>query len=97
MDKSDIDLPTKANLGTQTLGDIMTKYMRNECIMTGNLSVSANACSSQDIAIKVPKHKIMLRTGDRWILWLMPRTVSSTETSTNAFKVITSFNFKNYH
>ncbi len=90
-------VPTNAEITTSTLGDIMTKYMRNECIMTGNVPVSANACSSQEIQLKIPKNKIMLRIGDEWTLWLRARTVSSTETSTASFKVLTSFNYKNYH
>ncbi len=90
-------VPTKVNLGISTLGDVLTKYFRQECIMTGNLPVSANACSSMEISLKIPRNKIQLRTGDDWRLYLMPRTVSSTETSTASFKVLTSFNYKNYH
>ncbi len=89
--------PTNANIGISTLGDICTKYYRNECILTGNLPVSANACSSQEIAVKVPKTKMFLRTGDEWNLFVRARTTSSTETSTASFKVLTFFNYKNYH
>ncbi len=94
----DLDpVPTKVNIGTLTLGNILTNYFRNECIMTGVLPVSANACSAQEISLKIPKGKINLRMGDQWILYLAARTVSSTETSTASFKVLTSFNYKNYH
>lgn len=87
----------KTNLGTNTLGDILTKYFRNECIMTGNLPLSSSGCSSQEIALKIPKSKIQMRIGDVWEFIFAVRTVSTTETGTNTFKVLTSFNFKNYH
>ncbi len=94
--KSDVD-PTNTNLGTQTLGDVCTKYFRNECIMTGNLPVSSQSGTSQEIQLKIPKSRQMLRTGDEWTLYMYARTVSTVETGTNTFKVYSSFNYKNYH
>ncbi len=87
----------KSNLGTSTLGDILTKYFRNDCILTGNLPVSSSGCSSQEIVIKIPKSKQRLTTGDVWELIFAMRTTSSTETSTNTSKVLTSCHYKNYH
>ena len=90
-------IPTVTNIGTSTLGDIITKYLRNECILTGAVPVGLNQTGVAEIRIKVPSTKITLRAGDEWILYLYARTVSSTETATNSFRVISSFNFKNYH
>ncbi len=89
--------PTKANIGTNTLGDIMTKYLRNGCIYTGSIPCGSNQCATAEITLKIPKAKQRLVLGDVWRFFFLPRTISSTETSTSSFKVITSFNYKNYH
>jgi len=93
---SDLD-PTNTNIGVQTLGDVCTKYFRNECIYTGNFPVGGQQPSSQEIQIKIPKTKMTLRTGDEWVFYFFTRTTSATETATNSFKVISSFNYINYH
>ncbi len=87
----------KTNLGVSTLGDICTKYFRNECIFTGNLPLSSSGCSAQEITIKIPKSKQRLSVGDVWELIFIPRSASATDTSTNTNFVITSCNYKNYH
>ncbi len=89
--------PTKTNIGTSTLGDIMTKYLRQGCIFTGSIPVGALQPAVAEITLKIPKNKIRLSQGDVWRFFFLPRTASSTETGTNNFKVITSFNYKNYH
>ncbi len=95
--KSSDPAVVQTNILTQTLGDLATKYFRNDCIFTGNLPISSSGCSSQEIQLKIPKSKQMLRQGDVWQLLIFARTVSTTETGTNTFKVMTSFNYKNYH
>ncbi len=89
--------PTKTNLGTNTLGDIMTKYLRNQCIFTGAIPIGFTQPASVTILLKIPKRWIRLVQGDVWRLFFMPRTVSTTETGTNNYHVVTSFNYKNYH
>lgn len=96
MKESDSD-PTKTNLGTNTLGDVCVKYLRNQCLMTGIIPTSLYAASVQNIALKIPKAWQMLKTGDVWKLFLNIRSASSTETSTNNHKVLSSFFYKNYH
>jgi len=95
--KNSDPLPTNTNIGTQTLGDILTKYLRNECLFTGNVPVGIRNPNSQEIRIKIPKSRQMLRVGDEWTLFIRGRTVSSTETGTSNFVVLTSFNFINHH
>ncbi len=90
-------LVTKTNVGTNTLGDICTKYFRNECVFTGNMPCSSSGASAQDIVLKIPKMKQRLSAGDVWELIFLPRTASATTTGTNTFFVLTSFNYKNYH
>lgn len=97
MNKESDPLPTNSNLGTQTLGDVMTKYLRNECILTGTIPIGLNQCNNHAISIKVPSTKIALKTGDTWRIWFYARTISATETATDTFKVMSSYNFKNYH
>ncbi len=89
--------PTTTNTGTNTLGDVCTKYFRNECIYTGNFPIGGQQPNSAEVTIKIPKTKATLRTGDEWALYYIIRTVSATETATNSFRVITSFNYINYH
>ncbi len=89
--------PTKANLGTNTLGDIMTKYLRNKCIFTGTIPMGLAQCSVAEIKLKIPNMSQRLVLGDEWRFFFIPRTVVSTDTATNTFKVVTSFNYKNYH
>ncbi len=89
--------PARTNLGTQTLGDIMTKYMRNMCIFTGAIPIGASQPAVATISLKIPRSKQRLVQGDVWRFFFLPRTASSTETGTATFKVLTSFNYKNYH
>jgi len=89
--------PTTANKGTNTLGDICTKYLRNQCIYTGSIPIGKAQTNVQEISLKIPKKWERLTTGDEWKVFYWARTVSSTESSTDMFKVIASFNYKNYH
>jgi len=89
--------PANTNLGTRTLGNICTTYLREECIYTGAIPIGATQPSVAEINLKIPKKKQMLRSGDHWVLYIHPRTISVTETGTTDFRVITSMNFKNYH
>ncbi len=89
--------PLNTNIGTFTLGDILTKYFRNDCIYTGAIPIGALQCAVQTITLKIPKSKVTLRVGDEWTFFLRARTISSVETATNSFKVLTSCNYINYH
>ncbi len=89
--------PTKTNIGTMTLGNILTNYFREECIFTGSLPVGSASPALSEITLKIPPKKQVLRAGDEWTLFFLPRTASSTETATDSFKVITSCNYINKH
>ncbi len=95
--KGDDAPPVNTNLGTQTLGDVCTKYLRQECVYTGAIPIGKEQTAVAEISLKIPKNKVRLTVGDLWILYLFGRTVSATESGTNNFRVITSFNYKNYH
>ncbi len=89
--------PTTTNLGVQTLGDIMTKYLRNGCIFTGSVPLGRSQPSNAEISLKIPEARQRLVQGDVWRLFFSARTTIATETATNTFLVISSFNYKNYH
>ncbi len=95
--KGDVANPVNTNLGTNTLGDVCTKYLRNECIYTGAVPVGIAQPAVAEITLKIPKNKVQLKLGDQWILFLIARTISATETATDTFRALTSFNYKNYH
>ncbi len=96
MKESDL-APVKTNLGTNTLGDVMIKYLRNQCIMTGVIPVGQYSSSVQNISLKIPKAWQMLKTGDVWKVFLNARTSDATATGTDNWMVLTSFIYKNYH
>ncbi len=96
MKESDLD-PVKTNLGTNTLGDVCIKYLRNQCIMTGIIPTSLTASAVQNIQLKIPKAWETMKTGDTWKLFLNVRTSSATATATDLLMVLSSFMYKNYH
>ncbi len=96
MKESDLD-PTKTNLGTNTLGDVCTKYLRNQCLMSGVIPVGQYSSAVQNIALKIPKAWVTLKTGDVWKVFLNGRTSDATATGTDNWMVLTSFLYKNYH
>ena len=89
--------PTKTNLGTNTLGDVMTKYLRNQCIYTGAIPIGTQQTAVAEISLKIPKTRQRLVQGDEWRLFYMPRTIDAADTGTATFMVVASFNYKNYH
>ncbi len=89
--------PLKTNLGTNTLGDVMTKYLRNQCIYTGAVPIGQFQASVQEIALKIPKFMWRLTTGDQWIIFLNIRSSVTTDMASDSVLVMSSFNYKNYH
>lgn len=89
--------PTISNIGTFTLGNILTNYFREECIYTGAVPIGIAQPAVAEITLKIPQKKQVLRLGDEWALFYHVRTLSSTETGTTTFKVITSCNYINKH
>ncbi len=95
--KSSDPAPANTNLGLQTLGNVCTTYLRNECVMTGNFPIGKAQANSQNIKIKIPKSKQALKVGDEYVLYMHCRTVIATETSSTSFRVIASYIYRNYH
>ncbi len=95
--KNDTAPPVNTNLGTQTLGNICTTYLRHDCVYTGAIPVGALQPAVANIHLKIPRAKIKLTVGDEWMLFLHFRTASATETGTADVRVITSFIYRNYH
>ncbi len=89
--------PATTNLGTLTLGNILTNYFREECIYTGAIPIGNAQPAVAEITLKIPPKKQVLRAGDEWVLFFHPRTISSTETGTADYKIVTSCNYINKH
>ncbi len=95
--KGDDAPPINTNLGVSTLGDVVTKYLRQECLFTGAIPVGLNQPAVGEIKLKIPKNKQKLRVGDQWVIYFYARNITSTETATDTFLVISSFNYINHH
>ncbi len=93
---NDTDI-TNANLGTNTLGDVCTKYFRNECFWTGFIPVGIDNPSGVNLHLKVPPKKQKLLSGEEIVLYLHFRTQHGTETGTANVRVVSSFIYRNYH
>ncbi len=93
--ESDTTVPN-TQLGTTTLGDVLTKMWRNECIWTGNFPINRNGANSLSLKIKVPRFKQKIRLGDQWRFVYSIRSSSSTDVNTASFRTISSTIYKSY-
>ncbi len=79
--------------GVQTLGDIATNMYRGECIFTGNIPVGNVQPVSQEISLKIPKHKQSIKLGDEWRFITYMRSVNSASVETGSVRTIKSYNY----
>ncbi len=93
--ESETTLPI-TNVGANGLGDVATKMYRNECIYTGCIPCSRSNPNCQNITIKVPKFKQVIRLGDEWRLYVIYRDVLVTSTATDSARVNIFTHFKSY-
>ncbi len=89
-------LPPSTNLGTNTLGDTLTKQFRGDCLMTGNIPVGGDIPNVAEIVLKVPKANIKQQLGSEIILFVHYRSVNAASTATDLVAAILSFNYKLY-
>jgi len=88
--------PSNVQLGTQTLGDVLTKTFRGNCLLTGCIPVGSSQPIVQDIVIKIPPKYIKVQQTSRMHLWVYFRSVNSTDLRTDSIKIILSCNYKLY-
>lgn len=89
--------PSTTNLGTKTLGDILTTDYRGDCIHTGCLPIGAQQGTSIDLKIKLPKVWCKLQWGSKLLLYFHYRSSGATDVRSDSMRVITSFLFKSYN
>lgn len=88
--------PTVANIGVATLGDICSKFYREDCLMTGCFPVGSKQSMSVDLKFKLPLKCCKIRLGYVITLLCYTRGSNSTDTRTDSFRLIASSHFKCY-
>jgi len=88
--------PLTTNLGTSTLGDVLTKAFRGDVLWTGCIPVGRNQPMVVDLKIKIPKIFCKLQLGSTLTLYYYTRGVSAADVRTDSYRVLTSFNYKCY-
>ncbi len=90
---NETEVPT-TRTGVQTLGDICTNMYRGECIYSGAIPIGTKQPAVAVIVLKIPKHKKKIKLGDQWRFLTYFRDTVATSTSTNAVRVVKSYNYK---
>ena len=88
--------PPLTNLGTSTLGDVMTKMYRGDCLLTGAVPVGGDIPNSQDIIIKLPKIFCKMQQSSSLTLFCYYRSVNSASTATDLINLTASCQYKLY-
>ncbi len=91
-----VNIPS-TNLGTRTLGDIVTSMFRGDCLMTGEFPVSVNLPNVQRVMLKLPKKSIKFKLGCELILHTHFRSSNVTDLNTDTVRLIQSEIFKAYN
>lgn len=89
-------LPTNTNLGTKTLGDILTKQFRGDCLLTGNIPVGGDTPNNAEIILKIPKIMTKLQLGSQLNFFCHFRSVNAASVATDLNTTIISYNYKLY-
>ncbi len=95
-DEVTVNVPS-TNLGTRTLGDILTAMFRGDCLMTGEFPVSVNLPNVSRIQIKLPKKAIKFKLGCELVLHTHFRSANVTDLETDTVRLIQSELFKAYN
>ncbi len=94
--KEGLVLPSNAQLGVKTLGDILTQQFRGDVLLTGNVPVGGDTPNNAEIILKVPKIAIKMQLGSTIQLFVHFRSVNAASTATDLNASILSFNYKLY-
>ncbi len=84
------------NIGTDTLGVLLNRSYRNNCIYTGCFPLGARQAMSQDLKFKIPPRMQKLTLGYRLVFFCYARGSSSTDTRTDSYRLLVSSQFKAY-
>ncbi len=88
--------PSSTNLGTNTLGDILTKSFRGDVLWTGCVPVGAIQGIAVDLKLKMPKIFQKLQLGSSLVLYCHFRSVRTTDLRSDSHRLVTSFHYKCY-
>ncbi len=88
--------PQKTNIGTQTLGDTLTKQFRGDCLLTGAIPVGGDIPNVQDIIIKVPQTFIKMQLGSSITFFSYFRSVNAASTALALINLTVSCQYKLY-
>lgn len=88
--------PSSSLLGTNTLGDVLTKTYRGDCLWTGCIPVGSTQPVTLDLKIKLPPKAVKMKVGSTLTLWVWKRSVLTTDVRTDSDRVVLSYNYKAY-
>ncbi len=94
--KENATLPTVANIGVITLGNICTNFYREDCLMTGCFPIGTNQAMSVDLKFKLPQKCCKIRLGHILRVICFIRTSNSADARTDSHRLLASSNFKCY-
>ncbi len=94
--KESIISPVNTLLGTQTLGDVLTKQFRGDCLMTGNFPVGGDIPNAIEIVLKVPKANCKQQLGSKILMYCHYVSVNNASTAVDLASLRLSFNYKLY-
>lgn len=83
-------------LGVLSLGTVATNLYRNDCLWTGFFPIGANQPNGAELRIKIPKSWCNLKVGYEFILFTFFRSQNAASVSTDAIRMVSSYNFKAY-
>ncbi len=94
--EADADIPN-TQIGNLTVATIAKQMYKNECIFTGSFPMGATQANQETIQVRIPKPKVMLKTGDTFVLFTYFRSSNSANVATNTMRLINSYMYKCYH
>ncbi len=95
-DQETQDLNT-TNIGIESLGVLLNRMYRQDCIYTGCMPIGARQSMAMDMHIKVPQRMQRMRMGSLFKLFCYFRSSSSTDTRTDSHRILASSMFKTYN
>ncbi len=88
---------TVANIGVETLGVLLNRTFRENCLYTGCFAIGTKQANAQDVKFKLPKKSTFLHMGDILQLVCYVRTSNSADARTDSHRLIVSSQYKSYN
>ncbi len=94
--KEGVVAPVNTNLGLHTLGDILTKQFRGDCLLTGNFPVGGDTPNNAEIVVKIPDVVTKMQLGSAIVWYGHFVSVNNASTATDLASLRVSWNYKLY-